>query len=256
MDIRNIWHFEGDHTSWNHPNTVRPWNSLYFVLAGDGFIGTSEKVMSLKAGHTYLMPLNVMIDLGCTTKIEKVYLDFSVTLESGQDIFSQLNEPLDVGRFSDKVMKFVDTDVRTSPHLQMMSMSCLLDVMTSEKLIPCIDEAMMHEQRVMSKHSEVFKYLQEHLSASMKINELAEEMGQSVPSLSRSFKRETGYNLKALIQSKINEKAQALLISTEKNIQEIAYECGFEYADYFCRFFKRNNQCTPKEYRLARRHEV
>lgn len=51
-----------------------------------------------------------------------------------------------------------------------------------------------------------------------------------------------------LINYRLNEAAH-LLSKTEKKINTIAYETGFNNVDYFCRLFKRHYQLTPTEYR-------
>ncbi len=43
--------------------------------------------------------------------------------------------------------------------------------------------------------------------------------------------------------------AEHMLISTDKSVSEIAYDCGFGTLQYFNRTFKLRNNCTPKEYR-------
>lgn len=44
-------------------------------------------------------------------------------------------------------------------------------------------------------------------------------------------------------------KAKQLLQESTLNNSEIAYELGFEYPNYFAKFFKKNTLLTPKEYR-------
>lgn len=47
------------------------------------------------------------------------------------------------------------------------------------------------------------------------------------------------------------KKAKELLEqNTEMNSTEVAYELGFEYPNYFSKFFKKQVNLTPKEYRL------
>lgn len=47
------------------------------------------------------------------------------------------------------------------------------------------------------------------------------------------------------------KKAKELLEkNTEMNSAEVAYELGFEYPNYFSRFFKKQVNLTPKEYRV------
>lgn len=44
-------------------------------------------------------------------------------------------------------------------------------------------------------------------------------------------------------------EAKRLLVYTEKQIKEIAYDCGFEDVSYFNRFFKKRTSLTPSEFR-------
>jgi len=47
------------------------------------------------------------------------------------------------------------------------------------------------------------------------------------------------------------KKAKELLEKNrEMNSTEVAYELGFEYPNYFSKFFKKQVNLTPKEYRL------
>lgn len=45
------------------------------------------------------------------------------------------------------------------------------------------------------------------------------------------------------------EKAKAMLINTNMNITEIAYETGFNNSNYFSSLFKKTVGITAKEYR-------
>ena len=48
----------------------------------------------------------------------------------------------------------------------------------------------------------------------------------------------------------INKAKDMLKSRTDLNNTEIAYELGFEYPNYFAKFFKKQVNLTPKEYRL------
>lgn len=51
-----------------------------------------------------------------------------------------------------------------------------------------------------------------------------------------------------MIKTKV-EKAKMLLVSTDLSISDIAYACGYENVEHFCRQFKRASGRTPKQYR-------
>lgn len=78
---------------------------------------------------------------------------------------------------------------------------------------------------------------------------LADKVHLSPSYLSDLLKKETGKNTQEHIHFYLIEEAKNLLINTEKNINEIAYNLGFEYPQYFNKLFKKKIGKTPKEYR-------
>lgn len=78
---------------------------------------------------------------------------------------------------------------------------------------------------------------------------LADRVNLSPSYLSDLVKKETGKNAQEHIHFYLIEEAKTYLISTEKNINEIAYSLGFEYPQYFNKLFKQKTGKTPMEYR-------
>lgn len=62
-------------------------------------------------------------------------------------------------------------------------------------------------------------------------------------------KKETGKTPQDHIQAKIIDLAKEELAGTEKTVNEISYELGFQYSQHFNRYFKRNVGKTPNQYR-------
>lgn len=75
--------------------------------------------------------------------------------------------------------------------------------------------------------------------------------GYNFPYFSKLFKRNVGQNLSEYINLRKLETAQKMLIETEKSIENIGYEVGFNHKSYFHRVFKRYFGVTPEEYRSA-----
>jgi len=66
------------------------------------------------------------------------------------------------------------------------------------------------------------------------------------------IKKLTGRTAQEIILDKIVELGKQMLLGTEKPVNEIAYDLGFQYAQHFSRFFKKKAGCTPLEYRNAK----
>jgi AraC-like DNA-binding protein len=78
---------------------------------------------------------------------------------------------------------------------------------------------------------------------------LADKVRLSASYLSDILKKETGKNAQEYIHYFLIEEAKNLLLNSDNNINEIAYNLGFEYPQYFNKLFKQKTGKTPMEYR-------
>lgn len=62
-------------------------------------------------------------------------------------------------------------------------------------------------------------------------------------------KKETGSSPQDYIRAKIIDLAKEELLYSEKNINEIAYDLGFQYSQHFNRYFKKAVGVTPSSFR-------
>ena len=79
----------------------------------------------------------------------------------------------------------------------------------------------------------------------------ADKLGLTANYLGDIIKHFTQKSALENIHEFVIKKAKELLKqNTEMNTTEIAYELGFEYPNYFSKFFKKQVGMSPKEYRL------
>jgi AraC family transcriptional activator of pobA len=75
------------------------------------------------------------------------------------------------------------------------------------------------------------------------------KLGYSVRVLNSITVFHTGSTVYDLIQGRLLIEAKKLLLYSRMPVKRIAYELGFEYADYFGRWFKKLTGSTPKIFR-------
>jgi AraC-like DNA-binding protein len=93
--------------------------------------------------------------------------------------------------------------------------------------------------------------LRESLEQAVDMQQLIQELPMGYSKFRKLFKEVTGYSPHQYhLILRIN-KAKALLQTTELNINEIAYQTGFESEFYFSRFFKKKAGLSPVDYRTA-----
>ncbi len=88
-----------------------------------------------------------------------------------------------------------------------------------------------------------------HFKTKRKVKDYAELLHKSPKTLSNLF---ATYNQKTpqhIIQERIVLEAKRLLIFTDKQTQEIAYDLGFEDPAYFSRYFKKIAHQTPSAFK-------
>lgn len=92
-------------------------------------------------------------------------------------------------------------------------------------------------------------YMITHPMERISIKHMCDMLEMSESSLRRLFKTQTGKSPKEFVhEMKMVTAARQILVSNAR-ISEIAYELGFESANYFARCFKKAYGMPPYEYR-------
>jgi len=97
--------------------------------------------------------------------------------------------------------------------------------------------------------SEVVEYLDSHYNERYNRHELAEKFGLNADYMGQLFKKTTGKNISAYINTNRIDASKDLLSNTSAKVIDIAYHVGFDNLTHFYRFFKKQTELTPSEYR-------
>ena len=96
----------------------------------------------------------------------------------------------------------------------------------------------------------IFKYVIEHYKEKITLSDAANVISMSTTAFCSFFKRETGKTFTNFINEYRIEAVCTLLLNfPDKDINEIAWQCGFTDIPYFNRSFKKMKQMTPKQWR-------
>jgi AraC-like DNA-binding protein len=102
------------------------------------------------------------------------------------------------------------------------------------------------------------KYINGHLTEDLSLEALASLNTISAIHFHNIFKKTMGITLRKYVEEKRLEKAMNMIITTNRTLTEIAFECGFSSQSYFSYAFKRKMHCTPREYmqKMNSRYEI
>lgn len=92
-------------------------------------------------------------------------------------------------------------------------------------------------------------YIHKNISEKLTVNNIAKEVNISSSHFAKLFKDYTNKTPIEFITKIRIEKAKRLLKLSDKNLTEIAFDCGFSSSSYFSHTFIESVQLTPSEYR-------
>lgn len=99
------------------------------------------------------------------------------------------------------------------------------------------------------KMQNVLAYMKNHFDQEITLEKLSKICSVSLSSLYRMFCQEFSIApMRWLLNFRLN-RARELLMRTEKNVNDVAYACGFSDPLYFSRQFRKNIGCSPRQYR-------
>lgn len=97
----------------------------------------------------------------------------------------------------------------------------------------------------------VLNYLDHRYTEDISVDSIASALFLNKHYIAHVFKDETGYSPMDYVISLRMNRAKALLTETDKNISEIAMECGYKDFTYFSKQFKKHTNLSPSKFRKA-----
>ncbi len=97
--------------------------------------------------------------------------------------------------------------------------------------------------------SKTSKYVNEHISEAISLNDISKHVGLSVNYFSSLFKRELNKSFTRYVNECRVEKSKDLLKHSDLSLANIATKVGFKNQNYFTTIFKKYTGITPRQYR-------
>jgi AraC-like DNA-binding protein len=99
------------------------------------------------------------------------------------------------------------------------------------------------------KVGQIFAFIHHNFTRKITIKEIAQLVNMTESAFSRLIKTHTGDTFNNCLNNIRIGHVTRMLVETEGDIAQIAYQCGFNNIAYFNRTFKSRKGCTPKEYK-------
>ncbi len=106
------------------------------------------------------------------------------------------------------------------------------------------------ENKISKDLAEILRYIDSHISETIREEDIADYCHYSVTYFSRLFHQSIGMSFRDYLTSKRISLAKHLLVSErDSKIASIAYQCGYKDVSYFSRIFKKKTGITPASFR-------
>ncbi|WP_316812905.1 helix-turn-helix domain-containing protein [Pedobacter heparinus] len=115
-----------------------------------------------------------------------------------------------------------------------------------ENYVPVLKQAYVSPEMLMTRLEAL---IEQHYKEEKYPVFYADKLACGVQKLNEITKQHTQQTVFMLVQNRILLESKRLLALGELPVKFIAYELGFEYPSYFCRFFKKMTGVTPKGWR-------
>lgn len=104
-------------------------------------------------------------------------------------------------------------------------------------------------QKLHSSYYRFQQLVEKHYRQQWGVAKYAEQLQVSVSTLNRLCQKAKGMGAKQIISERLFVEAKRSLLYTQINVDQVAYNLGFEDPAYFSRFFKRKSGLSPKAFR-------
>lgn len=144
------------------------------------------------------------------------------------------------------------TDYRLMVKLQILEILVLI----RREYADCFHKPMETINAIhLAQMERALDYVDRNLTGELQLEKVAKEAAMSPAYFSTLFKKLNGLTLWEYVQSRRIELAADKLLASDRNVAEIAMECGYNSISNFNRSFKAMTGQTPVSYRKVNREE-
>lgn len=229
-----------------------PENLLLYIRAGEMDVQYQGKSYLMKKGDLLLMNCRYPHMYHAHHNLEFVYLhyeglnshvltDYLIEQNGGPILYCSCN--MDIGNaLYENARKFKPGRIQNLMEMHFWINNLLQ--MISADISPEIQKGTPIDLAI--------QYIMDHVGEEITLDTLSELTSFNKYYLSHLFKKQTGYTIAEFILSTRLQKAEQLLLHSDRSVEDIAYEVGYSHASSFINIFTSRVGFSPKQYRKNR----
>ena len=241
--------FDRVDNSWNCFITFFPYYRIYYVVSGRAVIYLQDHLLTLKPGKLYFIPSFSIFDAHCDEILGHywIHFNFDITTASYLTIYhpkSEAEAPPIVGEIFRNLVRHVADYQKSGSPADAIASEGLIKYLLSFFLPDTISAA-----PEAARFIPVLQYIDANYNTHISNADLGKIMFLSPTYFSNLFTKQFGITPQQYILQKRINSAAIMLFESNKNIREIAFDCGFESETYFNRQFHKYMGISPGKYR-------
>lgn len=263
------------YADWNWKNVNSPFVRLYYVTKGHARIILPDGIQELTPNHIYVIPAFTVHSYSCDEYFEHYYIHIYEDVQNGSGLLDDFIFPTELPAKEMELllfqrlceinpsMKLLQSNPTTYDNNSILVQNIvknkqrtLCDRVESRGIIyqliaRFLKYAKLRTEACDTRIQKTLTYIRKHISQSLTVDLLAEQICISKDHFIRLFKKEIGITPVQYINQKKIEKAQLLLATEKLSVKEIAFMLSFSDYTYFNRLFKRYTGVSPQEYKKS-----
>lgn len=243
--------------SWTDENPACPFNRLYFIREGEGYVRIGDQTYYPKPGELYLLPAGSDQAYGTISDdtFGKYWCHFSAKI-GDLDLFQILQtspclnvqNPEELVKAFEQLIAYSQSDSITSEfRAYSILMTFIADFIEQNQTV----KLNLTSTPTFEKMNKVLLYMEQHISENVSVDTLSRIAHYHPNYFINAFKQFTGYSPIQYMNHLRSEKAKDLLMTTELNVSQIADALGMELS-YFSRMFREQTGFKPTAFRDLR----
>lgn len=230
---------------------------IYYLKGGQRYHVVEDRLHLINSGELIVFPPYRMHhsfgDEGVA--FDRTVLYFRPEVVATDEILERIGKQTNTYRFDGVQLRHVDSIFERMERVQECADEFAgeeMRLLVNDLLISIVRQAPTDtEVERRDRITGVIRFLHEHHSEHLRLNDIASEFFVSQYHLCREFKKATKSTVMQYLTNVRIGQAQRLLDETELSVTEISERVGFANVTHFNRVFKQLTDMAPREYRSA-----
>ncbi|WP_438350350.1 helix-turn-helix domain-containing protein [Paenibacillus sp. FA6] len=243
-------------TEWGEINSIPPFNKLYFIQDGEGWIRIGDQDFYPKPGQLCLLPAHVQHSFAAINgnPFLKFWCHFSITV-GPFDLFQWIGVPLCIDTKDTARLIYLFQEMVTLFNLDSLMARIREKALLLEIVSHFLDHVpvhiLQHRTEEMKRLNVIQNFVEQNLHHGLTVDQLAGEVHLHPNYFISYFKKHFGLSPLKYVNRKRTDRAKLLLSTTALSIKEVADQSGFKETNHFTKFFKKETGLSPTDYRTS-----